>query len=123
VSSPTEKTLAALKAKGCMCGMVERWIPRARIRKDLFGIIDIIALEPGRGIVGVQSTGTDFSSHNTKLTVENVIASIAWLEAGGHLELWSWSRVKQKRGGSRMIYRPRVKVYQLADFGLDPLDI
>lgn len=121
MSSPTEKTLAALKAKGCMCGMVERWIPRARIRKDLFGIIDIIALEPGRGIVGVQSTGTDFSSHNTKLAVENVAASIAWLEAGGHLELWAWRKVKVKRGGRAMVYEPRIKVYQLADFSDDPL--
>ena len=119
--TPTERTLAALKAKGCICGICERWIPRARIRKDLFGIIDIIALEPGRGIVGVQSTGTDFANHNTKLTVEMAENSIAWLEAGGHLELWGWRKVKMKRGGARMIYEPRVKVYTLADFYTDPL--
>ena len=113
--------MAALKAKWCLVAVVEKWIPRARIRKDLFGIIDIIALEPGRGIVGVQSTGTDFANHNTKLTVEMAENSIAWLEAGGHLELWGWRKVKMKRGGARMIYEPRVKVYTLADFYTDPL--
>jgi hypothetical protein len=119
--SPTERTLKALKEMGCICGVVEKWIPKARIRKDLFGIIDIIALDPVRGIVGVQSTGTDFAGHHTKLTVECAQASMDWLMAGGRLELWGWRKVKAKRGGKAMVYQPRVREYTLDDFEVDPL--
>ena len=115
--SPTQRTLKALRAKGYTCAIVERWNAYAKIRQDLFGFIDIIALDPTRGVVGVQSTGTAFAQHDRKLTQERRDICLTWITTpGAHIELWGWRKVKVKRGGLAMRYEPRVKVYTVADF-------
>jgi len=38
--------MEALREKGFHCGVVERWIPGANIRRDLFGFIDVLAVTP-----------------------------------------------------------------------------
>lgn len=53
--SPTQRTLAFLRASGYTAAITERWNPYARIRQDLFGIIDIVALGENETI-GVQCT-------------------------------------------------------------------
>lgn len=110
--SPTQRTLAALKAKGMRCGIVERFNrfggPHG-IRQDLFGIIDIIAIHPDRGVVGIQSTGQDFAGHYRKLTQDEAESTAAWLSTpGASLELWGWRKLKAQRGGKRMKWEPRV---------------
>lgn len=118
--SPTQRTLKALREMGRECGIVERFNPHVGphgIRQDLFGIIDIIALEPNGGIVGVQSTGQDFANHYRKLTEEKKNFSLAWLRAGGTLELWGWRKIKVKRGGKAMRWEPRIHKFALEDFG------
>lgn len=115
-TTPTQRTLAAQRELGRKCGIVERYIGPLNIRKDLFGIIDIIALDPEGGVIGVQSCGTAYSAHLLKMTVEHRQDSIDWLRAGAALELWGWRKVKVKRGGKAMVYKPRVKVFTLEDF-------
>lgn len=118
--TPTQRTLKALRDKGCICGIVEKFNPHVGPygrRFDLFGIIDIIALDPERGVVGVQSTGTDFAGHYRKLTEEKRQESLDWLTIGrAPLELWGWRKVKKKRGGKAMVYRPRIHVFTTDDF-------
>ena len=118
--TPTQRTLRELKHRGFVCGIVEKWNSFAKIRQDLFGIIDIIALDPTRGVVGVQSTGSAFAAHDRKLTEEKAQASLDWLQTPGTvLELWGWRKVKRKRGGKAMIWQPRIKIYKIEDFGFD----
>jgi hypothetical protein len=70
------------------------------IRQDLFGIIDVLALDPQRGVVGVQSTGNDFAGHMRKLTEERAQECLDWLRTPGTaLELWAWRKIKAARGG------------------------
>lgn len=122
--SPTQRTMRALKDQGMVCGIVEKWNRFAvrgdgqrGVRQDLFGILDIIALDSKRGVIGVQSTGTDFAGHHKKLTEEKAQECVHWLETPGTvLELWGWRKVKVKRGGKAMIWQPRVRVYTLLDF-------
>lgn len=125
--SPTQRTLKELKKQGRICAIVEKWNPHVGppgIRQDLFGIIDIIALDPERGVVGVQSTGQDFAGHNRKLMISKASACIAWLRTPGTmLELWGWRKVKVKRGGKAKIWAPRVRTYTLGDFTDDPLAV
>lgn len=117
--SPTQRTLKALKDMGRTCGIVERFIAQAGPfgqRRDLFGIIDIIALDPERGVVGVQSTGQDFSGHWKKITEEMSENTRLWLETpGASLELWAWRKVKKVRGGKAMIWKPRIASIVLDD--------
>ena len=103
--TPTQRTLKAQKELGRKCGIVERFIQRPGFgfRKDLFGIIDIIALDQEEGIIGVQSCGQAFSEHYRKMSEEHRQDSIDWLEAGGKLELWGWRKLKKKRGGKAIV--------------------
>jgi len=115
--SPTQRTLRQLRQEGFICGIVERFNPYAGkfgIRQDLFGIIDIIAIKHD-AICGIQSCGSNFAEHD-RIILENEFAP-EWLKANGHLELWGWRKIKLKKGGKMMVWRPRVKVYCLDDFG------
>ena len=125
--TPTQRTLKKLKARGLICAVVEKYNIHARrsdgkrgVRQDLFGIIDILALDPARGVVGVQSTGSDFAGHHKKITQEKSKEAIAWLRTPGtHLELYGWRKIKR---GGRMIWAPRIHVYTLEEFvDFDPL--
>ena len=118
--TPTQRTMRELRAAGCRCAVVEKWNSFARrgaggppgIRQDLFGIVDVLALDPTRGFVGVQCcAGSGFVAHFCKLTAENAQASLDWLSTpGGNLEIWAWRKVKVARGGKAEVWRPRVVV-------------
>jgi hypothetical protein len=127
--SNTQRTLRALRERGQECAIVEKWnafgggknengekrrVPGIRV--DLFGIIDVLALDPQRGVVGVQSCGSSFSEHFRKLTVEKCQETINWLSTPGtKLELWSWRKVKVQRGGKAMRWSPRIREITLED--------
>ena len=73
--SPTQRTLKANKDLHRDCGIVERWQQyggKFGIRQDLFGFIDIIAIDPEQGIVGIQSTGQDWAGHVTKILIKEI---------------------------------------------------
>ena len=46
-ATPTARTLAAMRREGWTVQVVERWNPHARIRQDLFGWADLLAVHPG----------------------------------------------------------------------------
>jgi hypothetical protein len=109
-SKPTQRTIAELKALGAEVQIVERWNPFAKRRVDLFGFIDILALL-GPNILAIQTTGGAGGNHakrRTKILAEP--RALAWLKAGGLIELWSWalrtSPVRKKNGK-----RSKVKVW------------
>lgn len=147
MSKHTQRTIKALGEQGCMTGMVERFIAQAGkaipvngnphlrkrtgIRKDLFGIIDLIALRPpntkiynpiDKGfwtttsweLVGVQSFGQDFADHKRKVLANK--AAPIWLATGAVIELWGWRKLKVKRGGKAEVWKPRVYRVQRGDF-------
>jgi hypothetical protein len=120
--TPTQRTLRELRNQGRRCAIVEKWNAFAGphgLRQDLFGIIDIIALDPERGVVGVQSCGQAFAAHFRKMTVEMYQESFDWLSTpGAVLELWGWRKVKVKRGGKAVVWRPRIKEITLKDLDL-----
>lgn len=112
--SPTQRTLAWLKNQGYVCGIVERWNPVIKNKKhDLFGVIDIIALT-SEGVLGVQSTGTDFSGHWKKLTMTNAVDSAHWLRTPGTaLLLIGWRKVKGET--KKEHYEPRLQYVTMND--------
>lgn len=91
MTSPTQRTLALLRELGYRAEVVERWIPQARKRKDLFGCIDVLGVKPGE-ILGVQATTrTNQSARLKKALAETFLRD--WLEAGGGFEVWGWAKV------------------------------
>ncbi|MCF8051577.1 MAG: hypothetical protein K9L59_10095 [Desulfobacterales bacterium] len=111
--SPTQRTIRELRNQGRVCAIVEKFNPHVGphgIRQDLFGIIDVLALDPERGVVGIQCTGQDFAGHLRKLTEERSQETHDWLSTPGTaLELWGWRKIKLRRGGKAMRWAPRVR--------------
>lgn len=53
--SPTSLSLRHLRAEGWTVDVCERWMASSRTRRDLFGLIDLVALR-GNETMGVQTT-------------------------------------------------------------------
>jgi len=107
-TSPTQRTLKALREDGWTAEVVERWNPYARIRQDLFDFIDIVAVKAGHPIKGIQVTAAGASSRVHK--IRSKPAAKIWVLAGGELEVHSWA----KRGG-----RGKRKVYTCRTIKMD----
>jgi hypothetical protein len=88
--SPTQRTLAECKRRGWIAQVVEQTIPHTFIKRDLFGVIDIIAITPD-GIIGIQATA---GKGNHAKRVAKAVAEprlSAWLRAGAMFGVWSWA--------------------------------
>ena len=67
MSSPTQRSLKYLREQGWLCAIVEHWNQHAKIRQDLFGIIDVLCIRDGV-TMGVQTT----SSSNVSARVQKI---------------------------------------------------
>ena len=92
MSSPTQRTLKHLRDAGYpLVQVVERWNPHARIRQDLFGIIDVVAV--GADIVGVQATSaSNVSKRIAKITESPALPILR--KAGIRVLVHGWRKVK-----------------------------
>lgn len=107
MTSPTQRTLAELRKRGFVAQVVEHWVPYTKRRRDLFGVIDVVALTPS-GILGIQAcAGSSHSARRDKMLAEPRCEQ--WIASGGLLELWSWS--KQGARGKAKRWTLRVQAY------------
>jgi hypothetical protein len=112
--------MRALRERGDVCAVVEKWNAYGGphgIRQDLFGIIDILVLDPEKGVIGIQAcAGSGFRAHIRKLTEERAENTEQWLRTPGtSLWIWAWRKVKKVKGGKAMIWQPRVQEITLDD--------
>lgn len=86
-----------LRAEGYLAAVVERWIPHADLRADLFGFADVLAVHPrDRLFLLVQTTTTDnLASRVAK--VQRRPETALWLRAGGRVELHGWDGNRLRR--------------------------
>lgn len=95
--SPMQRSLASLRDDGWIAEKVEQWIPRANIRKDLFGVADIVAAKVGERPLLVQTTtGQNFAAHQDKILASE---HLPVLLDSFRIVLHGWSKHKLKRGG------------------------
>lgn len=102
------RTVKWLREKGCIAENVEKYSSYTKRRRDLFNFIDVIAVDPEYGVIGIQvCRSTDFQQHVRKL--KNVVNDnlLTWLKHAD-VQLWGWRKVKVKRSGKAMVWRPRV---------------
>ena len=93
--TPTQRSLKHYRDKGYIAGVVERWIPQARKRSDLFGILDIVAVGDGE-TVGVQTTsGSNVSARVKKIADSDTVAHLR--EAGWTLIVHGWRKNSKGR--------------------------
>ena len=115
--TPTQRTLKAMREQGRLCGIAERFNRFAGphgVRQDLFGFIDIIAIDPTDGIIGIQSCGQAFSEHVKKMTEERNEEMYEWLRHA-KVELWGWRRVQLRRGSTAIRWKPRIMDFWLEE--------
>ena len=109
----TRLSLIELRKQGWLTQVVERWVPGANIRRDLFGFIDIIAIK-GKCTLAIQTTSSsNVSKHMQKMLDSPALSQV--IEAGWRVELHGWRKVKLKRGGAKSVYRCRVMRVEVAE--------
>lgn len=75
-TSPTQLTLKLLREDGWTVEVVEKWIPGANIRKDLFGFIDLVALKDDQTL-GVQATSySNISARVKKIESAELLSAV-----------------------------------------------
>lgn len=104
--SPTSRTLKLLRGMGHLCQIVERWNSFAKVRQDLFDVIDIVSLDVDvPGVLGVQCCAA--ASHANRLS--KVLASdkaYKWVKAENRLWVVSWGK-RGARGAAKK-WEPRI---------------
>ena len=87
-SSPTQKTLYRLNSEGYATAIVEKWNPHAKIRQDLFGFIDILALGKSTTLAIQTCSRSDLAAHRTKILEHANLGLV--LAAGWEVQIWAW---------------------------------
>ena len=94
-TSPTQLSLRKWRKAGYRVAVVEKWNQHARIRQDLFGIIDLIAICPGE-TVGIQCTSySGVSARIKKIEDSEAIADIR--DANWRVIVEGWRKPKHRR--------------------------
>ena len=92
--TPTQLTLRYLRENGWLAEVVERWVPGANVRKDLFGFIDIVALKDGETL-GVQATSySNISARVTKIVASDAVNEVR--KANWSLWVVGWRKVENR---------------------------
>ena len=93
-ASPTQLTLRELRKRGYTANVVERWVMGANVRQDLWGFIDVLALN-GKEIVAVQATTyANMSARVKKMTDHENLPKVR--EAGITILIWGWRKVNNR---------------------------
>lgn len=121
--SPTQRSLTRLRQEGYLAAVVERFNPHARVRQDLFGFADVVAVRAvdPPGVLAVQATtASNLAARRTKVAALATVR--VWLAAGNRLELWAWAK-RGPRGRRKLwtLTREPVRLADLATLPMDPL--
>ena len=112
---PTERTLKWLRKMGYTCEVVEKRLPRSFITKDLFGVLDIVAIKPGElGVLGLQVTSSAHVADRVKKVTDEPRATL-WCACGNWIWVVGWG-LKGSAGRRKMWTPTVVKLHErLAD--------
>jgi hypothetical protein len=94
-TSPTQRSIEYLRKSGWMVDVVEKWIPGANIRRDLFGLWDILAVQDGVTLAVQVTSYGNVSSRIKKITESEVLPMLR--QAGWVLKVHGWRKEKNGR--------------------------
>jgi hypothetical protein len=90
--SPTQLTLKHLRDQGYVAEVVEHWNPHARIRQDLFGFVDVLAVGKGETLAVQTTSAPNVSARMHKIADSPYIGAAR--DAGWTIRVHGWSKVK-----------------------------
>lgn len=89
-TSPTQLSKRHLEADGWTVAIVERWNPHARIRQDLFGFIDLLAIRSGETLAVQTTSAPHVAERVTKIGDSPLVGAVR--EAGWSIVVHGWSK-------------------------------
>ena len=92
--SPTQLTLEKLRADGWLCEVTERWNSFARIRQDLYGFVDVLAVREGETLAVQATSYTNVSARIHKISEHDNNGMVR--KAGWRVEVWGWHKVNNR---------------------------
>ena len=93
--SPTQRSLKAMRDLGYTAEVTEKWNQWAKIRQDLFGFVDILAVGNG-ATIGVQTTSySNMSARVKKIKALDVYTTL--LASGWKIVVHGWKKNKSNR--------------------------
>lgn len=90
--SPTSESIAYLKSQGYLVSIVEKWNPHAKIRQDLFGFIDLLAIKHGETLAVQTTTASNFAARKTKILSHENLPIVS--ASGWQIRLHGWKKTK-----------------------------
>ena len=87
--TPTQRSLEYLRDQGYFCAIVEKWNPWSKIRQDLWGWCDILAIRKNE-VLAVQVTSTGVAERIKKIQESPTIALVR--DAGIRVECHGWRK-------------------------------
>jgi len=96
--SPTQRSLEYLREQGYHCEIVEKWNPWRRIRQDLWGWCDILAIRRDE-VLAVQVTSSGVAARIKKIQESDTVLRVR--EAGIRIEVHGWT----KRANGKYVLR------------------
>ena len=94
-TSPTQLSIKYLKDQGYTVAIVEHYNYFAKIRQDLFGFIDIIALK-GKETLAIQTTtATNMSARITKISNNEYVGAVR--DAGWTIHVHGWHQDDKRK--------------------------
>jgi carbonic anhydrase len=93
-SSPTQLSLKKLRDEGWLAEVVERFVPGANIRKDLWGWTDIVALKDGETLAVQTTSYSNMSARVNKIAESETVAEVR--KAGWSIHVHGWKKINNR---------------------------
>lgn len=97
--TPTQLSLRHLREDGWTAEVVEHWNPHARVRHDLFGFVDVIAVRRDETLAVQTTTAANVSARIRKIADHPNVGAVR--EAGWRIVCHGWA----KRAGRWQLVR------------------
>ena len=88
MSSPTQRSKAYLEKQGYRVAITEHWCPFSRRRKDMFNVVDLLAIREGETLAVQTTSASNVSARVKKITESDAIADIRAAGWGFHVHGW-----------------------------------
>ncbi len=94
MTTPTQKSLAHWRAAGYRVAIVEHWNPWAKVRQDLFGMCDLLAIGNGETVCVQTTSSGNVPARVRKLTEAEALPEM--LRSGWRVVVEGWTGAKRR---------------------------
>jgi carbonic anhydrase len=90
MSSPAQRSLKYLREQGYTAAITEHWNGFARIRQDLFGFVDIVAIRDGETLAVQTTSYSNMAARIKKIAEHENVAVVR--KANWRIEVHGWKK-------------------------------